>query len=117
MALANKQALQALEMRVMEEVVNDSSATDTWFTPAFWTTVATALGNLVTVAVLFGWIDSANSDSLTQAIAALVGAAQVIVVNTVLIWRYVVARKEVEVAKIQARTAYIQAMCTRPDQR
>jgi hypothetical protein len=95
-----------LDMRVLNELAADVNKDDSWFTPAFWTTVATALGNLVTVAVLVGWLDATNAADVSKAVVALVGAVQVIFVNTALVWKYVKGKQAVEVAKLQARTAY-----------
>lgn len=96
-----------LDMRVLDEIAADVNKEDNWFTPAFWTTVATALGNLVTVAVLVGWVDATNAAEISKAVVAMVGAVQVIFVNTALVWKYISGKREVEVAKLQARTAYI----------
>lgn len=96
-----------LDMRVLDEIASDVNKEESWFTPAFWTTVATALGNLVTVAVLVGWVDATNAAEISKAVVAMVGAVQVIFVNTALVWKYISGKREVEVAKLQARTAYI----------
>jgi len=96
-----------LQMRVLDELTADVNKEESWFTPAFWTTVATALSNLITVAVLVGWVDATDAAEVSKAVVAMVGAVQVVFVNTALVWKYISGKREVEVAKLQARTAYI----------
>jgi hypothetical protein len=91
------------EMRVLHELAGPTGADDTWLTPAFWTMAGVAVTNLITVAVLVGWIDATQAETLTSAAAALIGAAQVIIVNTALVWKFISGRNQVQIAKIEAK--------------
>jgi len=78
-------------------------------TPDFWATVGTAVTNLVTVAALLGWIHP-NTEGLTQAIVALVGAAEVIALNSALVWRYLNSRQELQTRVAEARFRYMETI-------
>ena len=85
------------EMRFLDGVFNSEAAEDTtvrWLTPEFWTMAATAVTNLVAVAALLGWIDQTDIQGITKALTALVGAVQVIVVNSVLVWKFIRGKEE-----------------------
>lgn len=100
-----------MNLRVLEELSSEPAVKkESWFTPAFWTTVATAMGNLVTVAVLVGWLDASNAADVSKAVVALVGAVEVIFVNTALVWKYISDRRDVEVEQLRTKTAYYQSV-------
>ena len=91
------------ELRVLTAAADDAAtgaAKENWLSPEFWTMAGAALTNLVTVAVLIGWVDRSNADSLITALSALIGASQVIVVNTALVWKFIANRTQ---AKTQVR--------------
>lgn len=96
------------EMRVLSELSATASESDTWLTPAFWTMAGAAMTNLITVAVLIGWVDATQAEGLTGAATALLGAAQVIVVNSVLVWKYISGRNQVQIAKLNAQAHYLE---------
>jgi hypothetical protein len=110
--MEKKQSVETVvaEMRVLNELAGDAVPSDTWLTPAFWTMAAAALTNLVTVAVLIGWVDSAQAEVLTKAAVAVLGAAQVIVVNSVLVWKFIAGQNAVQKEKITARYHYMEAV-------
>lgn len=83
-----------------------------WASPEFWTMVAAAVTNLVTVAVIMGWLSSSDAESITKALSALIGAGQVIVVNALLVWRFISSRVQVKQALIAARYNYMAAVTT-----
>jgi len=105
---------QTLRMRVLSEVAGDETTPTSWFAKDFWKTAAAGLSNLVTIAVLIGWVKSTSSEELTGAIVALVGAAEVIFVNSALIWRHLTAAKEVEVEAMKMRMMLLQSMPDAP---
>lgn len=78
-------------------------------TPDFWATIGTAVTNLVTVAALLGWIHP-NIEGLTQAIIALVGAAEVVALNSVLIWKYLQNRQDLRTRAMEAKFRYMEAI-------
>lgn len=101
------------ELRVLsdagEKAVTDAT-NDNWLSPEFWTMAGAAVTNLVTVAVLIGWIDRSNADALMTAIAALIGASQVIVVNTALVWKFIANRTQVKAQMVDSRLRYLEAI-------
>ena len=99
------------EMRVLSELASDVPETNaSWLTPAFWTMATTAATNLIAVAALIGWINSSEVEGLTRAVTAVVAAAQVIVVNSALVWSYIAGQNAVQVQKITARYKYMEAV-------
>lgn len=101
------------EMRVLTAVGDEAAAaTDSWLTPEFWTMAGAAVTNLITVAVLVGWVDRSSADSLMTAVSALIGASQVIVVNTALIWKFISSRTQAKAQVAEARYRYMEAVVT-----
>lgn len=117
--MATKKSVNAIreELRVLNAAADEAATTAVtvldspgWLTPEFWTMAGAAMTNLVTVAVLIGWVDHSNADALIKALSALLGASQVIVLNTALIWKYLGGRAEVKSAAITARYRYMESM-------
>jgi hypothetical protein len=100
------------DMRVLNAAATDVAAADVtnWLTPEFWTMAGTALANLVAVAVMIGWVDQTQAQDITKAVSALVGATQVLVLNTVLVWKYLTQRQEIKVQAMRAKYDYITAV-------
>ena len=102
----------AEELRVLPELAGEEAApqNSSWLTPQFWTMATTAATNLIAVAALIGWINSSDVEGVTRAATALVAAAQVIVVNSALVWSYIAGQNAVQVQKINARYKYMEAV-------
>jgi hypothetical protein len=103
------------EMRVLTAVGDEAAtgaAKDNWLSPEFWTMAGAAVTNLITVAVLVGWVDRSSADSLMTAVSALIGASQVIVVNTALIWKFISSRTQAKAQVAEARYRYMEAVVT-----
>ena len=100
------------ELRDLDALANEAAPAvgSDWSTPEFWTMAATALTNLVAVAVVLGWISSSDAESVTKALTALIGAGQVIIVNGLMIWKYISARTAVKQSMIDARYKYMAAV-------
>ena len=113
--MATKKSAETVreELRVLS-AASDAAVTDAtkenWLSPEFWTMATAAVTNLVTVAVLIGWIDHTQADSLMTAVSALIGASQVIVVNTALVWKFIANRSQVKVQMADARLRYMEAI-------
>lgn len=110
--MATKKMSIREEMRVLGEAADDVANTgneNNWFTPEFWTMVVSAATNLVTVAVVLGWLNSTDAETLTKAIAALLGSAQVIMVNAALVWKFISARLQAKEAALTAKYQYMAA--------
>lgn len=105
---------QTLQMRVLAEVAGDNPAPSSWFNSDFWKTAAAAVSNIITVAVLIGWVRATDSEALTESVVALVGAAEVIFINSALIWRHLTAKKEVEIEQLRAKVMLAQQMPNAP---
>jgi len=98
------------EMRVLSAAADeavDTSTTLNWLTPDFWTMVSAASTNVIAVLVLVGWIQASQAQGVTQAVAALVGATQVIIVNSALVWKYLSGRVAVRERMIDAQYNYM----------
>lgn len=100
------------ELRELNTLVEDGDKTfvDRWMTPEFWTMVTTASTNLLAVAVLIGWINADQVEGLGAAVTALIGATEVIVVNTVLVWKYISGRNEIKAQMLDAKYRYMEAI-------
>lgn len=91
-----------------DEVASTGSSSD-WFTPEFWAMVVSAVTNLVAVGTVLGWLSATDAETLTKALSALLGAAQVIIVNAALVWQFISARTAVKQAAIEAKYQYMVA--------
>jgi len=101
------------EMRVIGAAADAAQGFGSdWSSPEFWTMVAAAVTNLATVAVVMGWLSASDAESVTKALSALIGAGQVIVVNALLVWRFISSRVQVKQSRIAARYNYMAAVTT-----
>lgn len=99
------------ELRVLNAAADDANVdSGSWLTPEFWTMAIGALTNLVAVAVLIGWVDQSQAETLTKAITAIIGATQIVVLNSALIWKYIAGRTEIRAQMIDARYRYMEAV-------
>jgi hypothetical protein len=99
------------ELRVLNAAADDVSGdTGSWLTPEFWTMAVGAVTNLIAVAVLIGWVDQSQAETLIKAVTAVVGATQIVVLNTALIWKYLAGRTEIRAQMIDARYRYMEAV-------
>lgn len=111
--MAAKKSVETVreELRVLNSAADDANVDqNSWLTPEFWTMAIGAIGNLVTVAVLIGWIDHSQAESLTKALTALIGATQIIVVNSALIWKYIAGRTALRAQMLTARYRYMETV-------
>lgn len=93
------------ELRTFGEVVEGTSleGLDKWLTPEFWTMAITAASNLIAVLALVGWLDHSQVETVTKAVTALIGASQVILVNGLLVWKYLTGRQQVRAQIVASR--------------
>lgn len=98
------------DIRVLGEGFGDATESSNWFSPEFLTVAATVLSNVVGALVLIGWVDATQAADLTKAVVALVGAAQTILVNSVLVWKYLAGRAAEKMRKAEMRIEYLKAM-------
>jgi hypothetical protein len=68
---------------------------DKWLTPEFWTMALTAASNIIAVLALVGWLDHSQVETVTKAVTALIGAVEVILINGLLVWKYLSGRQEI----------------------
>jgi hypothetical protein len=111
--MATKKSVETVreELRVLNAAVDDANVdTNNWLTPEFWTMAVGAVTNLIAVGVLVGWVDSSQAETLTKAITAIVGATQIVVLNSALIWKYLAGRTELRAQMIDARYRYMEAV-------
>lgn len=112
MAVSKKIGVDTIreDMRVLNAAANDAVDTSSalrWLTPDFWTMVSAAATNIVAVLTLIGWIRASQVQAVTQALAALIGATQVILVNSALVWKYLSGRSEARAKMIEAQYQYL----------
>ena len=81
-----------------------------WVTPELVTTVTTAVSNLLAVLVLVGWLSSSDVETLTKAVTALVGASEVIVVNSILIWKFIASRTMLKKQIMTLKYQYVESV-------
>jgi uncharacterized membrane protein len=81
-----------------------------WLTPEFWTMAMTVLTNLLAVGVLLGWLSSADVETLTKAITGIVGAAEVILLNSLLVWKFINDRTAVRTETLRAKYQLMEAV-------
>lgn len=75
----------------------------TWLTPEFWTMIVTVGTNLLMVATLLGWLSAAEVETLTKAVSAIIGAAEVILVNGLLVWKFIHDRTALRAEMLHAK--------------
>jgi len=94
------------ELRVLNNDASEAADTHnllSWLTPDFWTMTTAAATNIIAVLVLVGWVQASHAQDVTQAVTAVIGATQVIIVNSVLVWKYLSGRQQ-----LRARIAEVQ---------
>lgn len=107
---------QTAELRVLTDFFtsflgsNNTGADEKWVTPEFVTTTTTVLTNLMAVLVLLGWLSSTDVETLTKAVVALISAGEVIVVNSVLIWKFVASRLATKNRVLEMKYQYAEAL-------
>jgi hypothetical protein len=108
---------QTAELRVLTDFFTSffasdeqQVAVDKWVTPELVTTATTAISNLLAVLVLIGWLSSSDVETLTKAVVALVGAGEVIVVNSVLIWKFISSRLALKSRVLEMKYQYVEAL-------
>lgn len=110
--MATKKTVDAVkeDLRVLHNEVEADASTSSWLSSEFWTMAGGAVANIVAVAVLLGWVDRLQADSLVQAMTAVIGATQVIVVNSALVWKYIASKTELRAQMLDARYRHMESM-------
>lgn len=111
--MATKKSIDTVreELRVLNAAADDANIEPAnWLTPEFWAMAVGSVTNLIAVAALIGWIDSSQVETLTKAITAVLGATQIIVINSALIWKFIAGRTQVRAQMIDARYRYMSAV-------
>lgn len=98
------------DLRVLHNEVEADASSPGWTSSEFWTMAAGAVANVVAVAVLLGWVDRLQADALVQAATAVIGATQVIVVNSALVWKYISSKTELRAQMLDARYRYMESV-------
>lgn len=86
----------------------DTAAADPkeWLSPEFVSLAGTVAVNLVTAAVVVGWMDASQAQELTKAVTTIIAAVGAISVNGMVVWKYIGGKHEVQVEKIHAQLRY-----------
>jgi hypothetical protein len=77
-----------------------------WTSTEFVSLAGTVAVNLITAATVVGWVDATQAQELTKAVTTMITAVGVIVVNGLIVWKYLAGKQEVQVQKIQAQLRY-----------
>lgn len=105
---------QVEELKILTDFLgfnNDEKSTvENWFTPELISTVTTMVANVLGVLVFMGWLNVADVEVLTKAVTALVGGVSVIVVNSVLIWKFVAGRFAVKRQVLEMKYRYAETV-------
>lgn len=93
------------ELRTFGEAVEGTvfEGLDKWLTPEFWTMAVASVGNIVAVLALIGWLDHTQVETVTKALTALITASEVILVNGLLVWKFLAGRQELRQQIMAAR--------------
>jgi hypothetical protein len=59
---------------------------------------------------MIGWVDQTQAQDITKAVSALIGATQVLVLNTVLVFKYLTQRQQLKVEAMRAKYDYVTAV-------
>ena len=111
--MATKKSVELVraELRVLNAAADDINVDNgNWLTPEFWTMAIGAVTNLIAVGVLVGWVDSSQAEILTKAVTSVVGATQIVVLNSALIWKYIASRTQLQAQIIDARYRYMESI-------
>lgn len=92
-----------LEARIFGDVEDRIKDLDKLARHEFWAMAAVALTNLVSVAAVMGWIDSSGVETLTKSITAVIGGAEIIVLNAIILYRYFTNVQETKREMVRAR--------------
>lgn len=76
---------------------------DAWVTPEFVTMAGVVGSNLLMVAMVLGWLTASEVETLTKAMSAIFGAAEVILVNGLLVWKFIHDRTALRAEVIHAK--------------
>lgn len=100
------------ELRHLNNVVEaeEKSFVDKWMTPEFWTMTSLALTNILAVGVLVGWLSAEDVEQINKALTAIIGATEIIVVNSVLVWKYISGRNAIREKMIAAKYHYMETL-------
>lgn len=93
------------ELRELNSNIDAAEASlfGNWMTPEFWTMAATVLTNVMAVGVLLGWLSATDVETLTKAITAIFGAGEVIMVNGLLVWKFIHDRTALRAEMLHAK--------------
>lgn len=83
--------------------VDEKQLTDNWLTPEFWTMATAVVTNVLTVAALLGFVNVSDVESLTKSLTTIITATELVVVNAVLVWKYLAGRQKLRAQMISAR--------------
>ena len=102
------------ELRVLSAASSDpvDPSNGSWVTPEFISMVSTVTVNLLTAATLVGWVDANSAQELTKAVTGIVTALGAVSINGMVVWKYLSARQNVQIAKLSAQYGYAAAVTT-----
>jgi hypothetical protein len=94
------------EMRVLNAVAAENTATTKWITPELISMVSSVAVNLITAATVVGWLDATDAQEITKAVSAVIAGVGTISVNALIVWKYLSGREEVEKEVVHAQYRY-----------
>lgn len=76
-------------------------ATPGYLTTEFWAMIGGVLINLITVLAAIGYVSATDANELTSALTTMFGALQALVVNGLVIWKYIQSRTTVKAEAVR----------------
>lgn len=73
-------------------------------TSEFWVTLGGIAGNIIAVAVMLGYVAPGDAAAITKDVTSLLSGLQLVVVNAVLIWKYIDGRQKAKSEAMQHET-------------
>lgn len=98
------------ELRVLNAAANDGIPQNEWITPEFVAMVSSVVVNLLSAATLVGWVDASSAQEIAKAATAILTGVGTVVVNGLLVWKYLSGRQAIRAQMVEARYRYMETI-------
>lgn len=98
------------ELRVLNAAANDGIPQNEWITPEFVAMVSSVVVNLLSAATLVGWVDASSAQEIAKAATAILTGVGTVVVNGLLVWKYLSGRQAIRAQMVEARYHYMETL-------
>ena len=90
--------------------VDEKYLVEKWLTPEFWTMAVAVVTNVLTVGVLLGFVNASDVQELSKSLTGIITATEVVVVNALLVWKYLSGRQQLRSQMLASRYRMIEAV-------